>query len=490
MSSTNAINFGSLQQRFQHLSLSTLCKSIAITSLSLILIYAFSNYNHPYGNYSSYLSMPFELKWTASNSPNNTNSPTNISHIMFVIVSSLSTWKHRKAYVDAWWRENVTRGNLFFDEAPNGDFHPWPSSSPPFQVNEDIRKLKIYPKLVSPIQVRIYRSIWDTFKLGAKDVRWYVMLDDDSLLFVDNLVEVLSKYDHTKYHYLGTNSECVKSNFDFSFEMGFGGAGYALSYSLVEAVAPRIDACIERYPYLHVSDQLSSSCLADLRVDLTLNKGFHQVDLHGDISGLLSSHPNTPALTLHHFQTIDPIFPNMNRTESVNRLMKAAKTDQSRLLQQTICYHRETNWSFSISWGYSAHIYENIIPRSVLKRPIETFRPWQKTRPPIFMFNTRWPFGDPCQAPHVFFFDSLIDHVVEGNQAVVAAYNRTSPRNLTSCSSSGNHSADSISNIQVFSPATTRKEGGRIECCDVRYAAGTNTADVKIRACMNDEIIA
>lgn len=34
--------------------------------------------------------------------------------------------------------------------------------------------------------------------------------------------------------------------------------------------------------------------------------------------------------------------------------------------------------SFSVSWGYSAHIYERIFPRTMLKRPLETFQPWIK----------------------------------------------------------------------------------------------------------------
>lgn len=199
---------------------------------------------------------------------------------MFVLGGSTRLWKFRRPYIESWWRENITRGNIWLDFAPPQDFLPWPSSSPRFQVNEDITKLRVYPKLVSPNDVRIYRSILETFIIrDDKDVRWYVMGDDDTVFFVDNLVEVLGKYDHSKYYYIGANSESIKSNFDFSFEMGFGGGGYALSYSLVEALATRIDECIERYPYFRTSDILSASCSADLGVDLTIEKGIHQVEI-------------------------------------------------------------------------------------------------------------------------------------------------------------------------------------------------------------------
>lgn len=145
----------------------------------------------------------------------------------------------------------------------------------------------------------------------------------------------------------------------------------------------------------------------------------------------------------------------MNRSEAVNHLMKAAEVDQSRLLQQTVCYHKPQNWTFSISWGYSAHLYEKIHLTSVLQRPIETFVPWSKwTRPP-HMFNTRPRSNDPCEAPHVFFFDSLEK---DSENQIVTSYIRRLPRNLMACSSSGNHSADHVLRVRVLSP--TNRLGG------------------------------
>ena len=163
---------------------------------------------------------------------------------------------------------------------------------------------------------------------------------------------------------------------------------------------------------------------------------------------MLSSHLQSPVVTLHHFDNIDPIFPSKNRTESINHLMKAAKVDQSRLAQQTICYHRPSNWSVSISWGYSAHIYENIIPRSVLRKPLETFAPWKNGPPPVYMFNTRLPTNDSCQAPHVFFMESVKKMI--GDALVLTTYRRKAPRGLRPCFFSGNHSADHVSRIRVF----------------------------------------
>lgn len=181
-----------------------------------------------------------------------------------------------------------------------------------------------------------------------------------------------------------------------------------------------------------------------------------QIDLRGDLSGFLSSLPKDLVLSLHHMDKVDPYFPSMDRGESLRHLMKAGNVDQSRLFQQTICHLREKNWSFSIAWGYSAHIYERKMARSWLMTPIETFKKWQRSpNPPHYMFNTRRPLRDACEAPHVFFFESI--EKTSGNE-ILTIYTRSEPRNLSVCGVSGSNSADYITKIHVYSPAIKRIE--------------------------------
>ncbi|GAY47103.1 hypothetical protein KPL70_002612 [Citrus sinensis] len=130
-------------------------------------------------------------------------------------------------------------------------------------------------------------------------------------------------------------------------------------------------------------------------------------------------------------------------------------------------------------------------PSKLSEETPPTFRPWQKSRPPFFMFNTRWLSNNPCEAPHVFFLESVIESNNIGRyHVVVTNYTRSSPGNLPICLSNGNPSANPIHKIQVFSPSTGRKEAGRIECCDVKYVAGEDTVDVKLSACMKGEMLA
>ncbi|KAL5717271.1 hypothetical protein ACHQM5_010309 [Ranunculus cassubicifolius] len=454
------------------------CKSLLILGLIFSIIFILL-YNQPEGQ-SAKLLTSFLFK-------TNTYSTTNISHIVFGIAGSINTWKVKKPYIDSWWRPNITRGILWLDREPQGNLLPWPSSSPPFLISEDIEKFKEYNKHGMPHAIRMVRANLETFKEMHTDARWFVMADDDTVLFIDNLVEVLSKYDHNKFYYIGETSECVASNWDYSFQMAFGGAGYALSYPLAKAVANRLDFCLMRYPTLYGSDHILQACIADLGVTLTHERGFHQIDLRGDISGKLSAHPPAPLLSLHHLDYVEPIFPGMNRFQALNHLMEAAKVDSSRLLQQSICYHRQNNWTFSISWGYSAQIYESIQSPSFLTRPLQTFYPWKGTGRPQYMFHTRFGFRDPCEAPYFFFFDAIEK---AARSQIITSYLRGSARDLPACGSSGNHSADPIMKIRVFSPATRLRWDGRRECCDFLRVSDKNTAEIKVRGCMSDEIVA
>ncbi|PIN04614.1 Galactosyltransferase [Handroanthus impetiginosus] len=423
-------------------------------------------------------------------SPVKKNPPpaTNLSHLVFGILGSEKAWQHRKAYIESWWRPNATYGLLYLDKPPTGDLLPWSEASPPYRVSDDLAKFLQETKARLPAVIRMVHGIMEVFReFDNENLRWVVMGDDDSIFFVDNIVDVLAEYDHRKYYYLGGQSEFIMSNYWFSFNQGFGGAGFMLSYPLAKALANDMENCLRRYSQLDSSDLIIMVCIADIGVNLSPKKGIHQIDLHGDISGFLSSHPKFPLMSLHHFDKVDPIFPNMDRFESMRHLMKAAAVDQSRMLQQTICHHRQSNWSFSISWGYSAHIYEKIMPRSYLQNPIETFKGWSSTpRPrPHYMFDTRLPSSDSCEAPHVFFFERVERTPME----ILTTYSRVWSRGLPRCWWNGSHTADFISEVHVFSPATKRKEMDRCECCDVVRVNGPK-AELKFRECMINEIIA
>jgi Protein of unknown function, DUF604 len=104
-----------------------------------------------------------------------------------------------------------------------------------------------------------------------------VLVDDDTIVNVDNLVDVLSKYDWTEMVYIGGPSESHSANTCFSHTMAFGGGGIAISYPLAQAIEGIQDECLERYPKFYGSDDRLHACISELGVPLTREYGFHQV---------------------------------------------------------------------------------------------------------------------------------------------------------------------------------------------------------------------
>ncbi|XP_060171002.1 uncharacterized protein LOC132601980 [Lycium barbarum] len=266
-------SFDSLRDKFVSLFdkyfVAGLCKVVIFSGVVLYLasIFLFKDLNCS----SSYESISQFI------SSNDTN-PTNLSHLVFGLLGSEKAWHYRKNYIESWWRPKLTRGYLFLDVAPKANLLPWSKNSPPYRVSTNITKLVQETQHVAPIMARMVHGIKEVFKLEEhQGVRWVVMGDDDSIFFLDNIVDVLGKYDHNKYYYFGAQSEYILSNFWYSFNQGFGGAGFILSYPLAKALAEDMESCLRRYPFLRSADLITMACIVDLGVSFSPLKGLHQV---------------------------------------------------------------------------------------------------------------------------------------------------------------------------------------------------------------------
>ncbi|XP_076920304.1 uncharacterized protein LOC143581372 [Bidens hawaiensis] len=196
--------------------------------------------------------------------------PTDVSHVLFGICGSVNTWTKRRHYSKLWWQPNVTRGYVWLDQQPDPELFSH-TNSIPFKVSENVTRLNN-----SRHNPRIARIVLESFKLGLQDVRWFVMGDDDTVFFTDNLVSVLSKYDHRKMYYIGGISESVAQDVWHSYDLAFGGGGFAVSYPLAAELARTLDGCLGRYSYLYGDDERVHACVTELGVSLTRERGFHQ----------------------------------------------------------------------------------------------------------------------------------------------------------------------------------------------------------------------
>ncbi|WCJ22743.1 hypothetical protein M5689_004816 [Euphorbia peplus] len=360
---------------------------------------------------------------------------------------------------------------------------------PPTKISSDISKFPYENKQGDRSAIRISRIVSETLKLGMKNVRWFVMGDDDTVFIPDNLIRVLSKYDHNQYYYIGSVSESHTQNIHFSYGMAYGGGGFAVSFPLAKALAKMQDRCIRRYPGLYGSDDRIQACMAELGVPLTKEAGFHQFDIYGHAFGLLAAHPIAPIVSLHHIDIIQPIFPGLNRTQALQKLETPIKLDSASLMQQSICYDPTQEWTVSVSWGYAVQIIRGIVPAREIERPARTFLNWYKTADHTgFTMNTRAVSKNTCQRSFVYTLSNA-SYIGSDKKRTVSEYTGNGIPNPRCGWKVANPSR--IRSVVVYKtpdPSLWDKAPRR-NCCRVLQTGGRSSLIVDVGECREDEVI-
>ncbi|KAK6933132.1 Protein of unknown function DUF604 [Dillenia turbinata] len=399
---------------------------LVIGSVSLILYSAFSS---PYGFYG----VPQCDTITISQGTDNQNDRTNITHLVFGIGGSVDTWKQRQHYVELWWKPGVTRGFAWLDKEPT-------------ETSATSAPVRVSGSTDSKPSVRIAQIVLESYKLGLRNVRWFVMGDDDTVFFTHNLVSVLARYDHNQMYYIGGGSESVEQDVMHSYDMAYGGGGFAISFGLAKELIKLLEGCLERYYNMYGSDEKISACVSEIGVPVTRESGFHQLDLKGDAYGLLAAHPLAPLVSLHHVDAMSPLFPNQNQSDSLRTLFEPYQLDPSRILQQSFCYDHKVSRSLSISWGYTAQIYPRLVPAKELTIPLRTFSTWRSGSDGPFTFNTRPIESDPCARPMIYFLDRAWQN---GNGETVTSYRLHVTEPTNHCGRKGDDPA-SVQRVKAY----------------------------------------
>ncbi|XP_062092633.1 uncharacterized protein LOC133798384 [Humulus lupulus] len=413
--------------------------------------------------------------------------PTNISHIIFGIGGSVHTWRERSHYSLHWWDPNATRGFVWLDAKPKPDVING-SVSIPYRVSEDWTRFKYSS---SQSAVRIARIVLESFRVGLPNARWFVMGDDDTVFFADNLVSVLASYDHTQMYYIGGNSESVEQDAMHSYDMAFGGGGFAISRPLAARLAMILDGCLGRYYRFYGSDQRIWACLSELGVSLTRHRGFHQLDIRENPYGLLAAHPLVPLVSLHHLDYLNPLFPEQTQIESVETLMKAYRVDPGRILQQCFCYDKKRKWSISISWGYTLQIYPFMLAAMELQTPMQTFKTWRSWSNGPYTFNTRPVSNDPCQQPLVYFLERVEE---VGESGTRSSFVMSVSKEAKKCGREAYKHVMAVPRVVVSSMKMDRdywNKGPVRQCCEImdRGSVKNGTMRIRIRKCRPKETI-
>lgn len=117
---------------------------------------------------------------------------TELKHVVFGIAASSNLWEKHKEYIKPWWHLKETRGGVVV----------WLNKRvrvrrneplPEIRVSADTSSFKYTNRQGQCSAIRISRVMSETLSLGMKDVRWFVMGDDDTVFIAENVVRILSK---------------------------------------------------------------------------------------------------------------------------------------------------------------------------------------------------------------------------------------------------------------------------------------------------------
>ncbi|KAJ0239597.1 hypothetical protein HA466_0232090 [Hirschfeldia incana] len=414
---------------------------------------------------------------------------TDLNHVVFGIAASSKLWKQRKEYIKIWYRPKHMRGYVWLDKEVKKNITDIDDEDllPPVKISAGTAYFPYTNKQGQRSALRISRIVSEMLRLGLKNVRWFVMGDDDTVFVTDNLVRVLRKYDHEQMYYIGSLSESHLQNIFFSYSMAYGGGGFAISYPLAKALSKMQDRCIQRYPALYGSDDRMQACMAELGVPLTKEIGFHQYDVYGNLFGLLAAHPVTPFVSMHHLDVVEPIFPNMTRVRALKKLTVPMKLDSAGLLQQSICYDKHKSWSVSVSWGYAVQIFRGIFSPREMEMPSRTFLNWYKRADyTAYAFNTRPVSRQPCQKPFVFYMSST--RFDKQLNTTVSEYTRHRVPH-PSCRWKMANPAE-INTIVVYKKQDPHlwERSPRRNCCRVLQTKRNNTLWINVGVCREGEV--
>ena len=131
-------------------------------------------------------------------------------------------------------------------------------------------------------------------------IKWMGVVDDDTFFpSIHALIEMLDRFNPEERFYIGAMSEEWWPVVRYGL-MAFGGAGVFLSMPLAEVLHARYDDCKARSGASAGDIRIRECVIWHTDTKLTHVPGLHQMDMHGDKSGIYES--GHLALSLHHWK--------------------------------------------------------------------------------------------------------------------------------------------------------------------------------------------
>ena len=230
------------------------------------------------------------------------NHSLNASHILLGGATNLDRLDASLPFFQRWLANTGIR--LFM--IVTGPDDSTPDSKRMSQLQARMRNLGLAATLVKPLSKhdsfveRYFSLVKVLYAHRDEQTKWIGFIDDDTFFTsMTALVEALDQYDASQNHYLGALSEEWWTVMLYGI-VGMGGAGIFLSLPLAEIVDAHYKECKE-HSQKGFGDHKIGECV-DRHTDTRLRvlPGLHQIDVHGDRSGIFES--GRQILTMHHWK--------------------------------------------------------------------------------------------------------------------------------------------------------------------------------------------
>lgn len=287
------------------------------------------------------------------------DSPADASHIIFGAGTTMDRLEISLPFFERW----LAHTNARFFVVVTGPDDSAPNPEHMAGLESRMRGLGLAATLVEPLDrkdgplERYFSLVKILYANRDEKTRWLGFIDDDTFVTsMSALVSALDKYDHTQLRYLGALSEEWWTVILYGL-IGMGGAGIFLSMPLAEIVDANHDEC-KKNSQMNFGDHKIYECIERYtKTPLTSLPGLHQIDIHGDRSGLFES--GRQILTLHHWK--EGYWDENGEGPDGIRHQRWFPMDQMSLITDICdrCYLQR--WQFGtdtiLSNGYSVSIY-------------------------------------------------------------------------------------------------------------------------------------
>lgn len=305
----------------------------------------------------------------------NNNNKYNIEEIYFLLTTNTQRIHHTKLLIQFWSKYKNIQCIIFFEEE---DFLKREYLKEYLETNEV--SCQIQTTNIQRYEERYFQLI--QFGLNYiikqnKTFQWFAIGDDDTIWFINNLLNTLKQYNSSKFIYLGNISDRNQSVYHHGDFYAYGGAGILLTKPLVLLISQYSSRCLKQFKNSFGGDEIIGKCITKLlNISLTKNKYFHQIDHEDDIHGLLQSGING-LVTLHHIFSLWEPFPSEHfiyEKDIINIIYIAYQIYQQDFLKTFFKINFQKNQTLLLTIGYSFTLFNSILSIEQLNKVEMTWK--------------------------------------------------------------------------------------------------------------------